>query len=207
MCARPLQLPNTRCRCDAGCDLLPCLQGLVYLHGHNPPIIHRGERASPCELACSHHGRPLPAHLARATHVVLPWGRAADAAALLHAHLPHTQAAPATLCVPADLKCDNIFVNGASGTLKIGDLGFATMQRGVCAAMTVVGTPEFMAPELYEETYDSRVRGRRGGGSHTQRHLLPLAVGLWAGQPVVGEPRCIGSPAGLHVPPGVAAGG
>jgi WNK lysine deficient protein kinase len=42
------------------------LQGLVYLHGHTPPIIHR------------------------------------------------------------DLKSDNIFVNGSSGSLKIGDLGFAT---------------------------------------------------------------------------------
>ncbi len=98
-------------------------QGLVYLHGHNPPIIHR------------------------------------------------------------DLKSDNIFVNGTSGTVKIGvsemamlmvlvgsslpaplfvitrtqDLGFATMRGGVSVAMSVIGTPEFMAPELYEEQYTEKV--------------------------------------------------
>mmetsp|Transcript_30896 Transcript_30896/g.91879 ORF Transcript_30896/g.91879 Transcript_30896/m.91879 type:complete len:217 (-) Transcript_30896:2501-3151(-) len=55
------------------------LQGLVYLHAHNPPIIHR------------------------------------------------------------DLKSDNIFVNGSSGTVKIGDLGFATMRAGLSVAMSVIG--------------------------------------------------------------------
>ncbi len=62
------------------------LQGLVYLHGHNPPIIHR------------------------------------------------------------DLKCDNIFVNGTSGVIKIGDLGLVTLCRGFTAPQSVLGTPEFMAP-------------------------------------------------------------
>ncbi|GIL65885.1 hypothetical protein Vafri_19522 [Volvox africanus] len=73
------------------------LQGLVYLHGHNPPIIHR------------------------------------------------------------DLKCDNIFVNGTSGVIKIGDLGLVTLCRGFTAPQSVLGTPEFMAPELYEEKYDEKV--------------------------------------------------
>lgn len=73
------------------------LQGLVYLHGHNPPIIHR------------------------------------------------------------DLKCDNIFVNGASGVIKLGDLGLATLWRGLTAPQSVLGTPEFMAPELYEEKYNEKV--------------------------------------------------
>eukprot|EP00798_Chlamydomonas_sp_ICE-L_P030373 gene30373-35379_t len=73
------------------------LQGLVYLHGHNPPIIHR------------------------------------------------------------DLKSDNIFVNGSAGVVKIGDLGFATMRAGLSTAMSVIGTPEFMAPELYEEQYNEKV--------------------------------------------------
>ena len=73
------------------------LQGLVYLHGHNPPIIHR------------------------------------------------------------DLKSDNIFVNGSAGIVKIGDLGFATLRGAVGAVMSVIGTPEFMAPELYEEKYDEKV--------------------------------------------------
>lgn len=45
------------------------LSGLLYLHSHNPPIIHR------------------------------------------------------------DLKCDNIFVNGNQGEVKIGDLGLAAILR------------------------------------------------------------------------------
>ncbi|XP_029126989.1 probable serine/threonine-protein kinase WNK4 isoform X3 [Cajanus cajan] len=72
------------------------LQGLVYLHSHDPPIIHR------------------------------------------------------------DLKCDNIFVNGNHGEVKIGDLGLAiAMQQPT--ARSVIGTPEFMAPELYEEEYNELV--------------------------------------------------
>ncbi|KAG1675166.1 hypothetical protein FOA52_003389 [Chlamydomonas sp. UWO 241] len=73
------------------------LQGLVYLHGHDPPLLHR------------------------------------------------------------DLKSDNIFVNGSSGVVKIGDLGFATVSAGLDTAMSVIGTPEYMAPELYEETYGEKV--------------------------------------------------
>ncbi|KAF2290300.1 hypothetical protein P3X46_028096 [Hevea brasiliensis] len=73
------------------------LQGLVYLHGHDPPVIHR------------------------------------------------------------DLKCDNIFVNGHLGQVKIGDLGLAAILRGSKSAHSVIGTPEFMAPELYEEEYNELV--------------------------------------------------
>lgn len=73
------------------------LQGLAYLHGHNPPVIHR------------------------------------------------------------DLKCDNIFVNGHTGQVKIGDLGLAAILRGSHHAHSVIGTPEFMAPELYEEDYNELV--------------------------------------------------
>ncbi|KAL7167802.1 hypothetical protein ACSBR2_038289 [Camellia fascicularis] len=72
------------------------LQGLCYLHSHNPPIIHR------------------------------------------------------------DLKCDNIFVNGNNGEVKIGDLGLATIMQKP-TAHSVIGTPEFMAPELYEEEYNELV--------------------------------------------------
>eukprot|EP00983_Pelagomonas_calceolata_P035997 1126354-Pelagomonas_calceolata.AAC.5 len=50
-----------------------------------------------------------------------------------------------------------IFINGTSGTIKIGDLGFATFLAGFSAAMSVIGTPEFMAPELYEEQYTEKV--------------------------------------------------
>ncbi|XP_066336487.1 probable serine/threonine-protein kinase WNK8 isoform X2 [Miscanthus floridulus] len=57
-----------------------------------------------------------------------------------------------------DLKCDNIFVNGHQGQVKIGDLGLAAVlgRRGG-AAHSVIGTPEFMAPEMYDEEYDERV--------------------------------------------------
>ncbi|KAL5555699.1 hypothetical protein UlMin_037935 [Ulmus minor] len=69
------------------------LKGLVYLHSHNPPIIHR------------------------------------------------------------DLKCDNIFINGNHGEVKIGDLGLAIVMEQP-NAKSVIGTPEFMAPELYDENYN-----------------------------------------------------
>lgn len=72
------------------------LRGLVYLHNHNPPIIHR------------------------------------------------------------DLKCDNVFINGNHGEVKIGDLGLATVMQQP-HARSVIGTPEFMAPELYEEEYNELV--------------------------------------------------
>ncbi|CAL1398590.1 unnamed protein product [Linum trigynum] len=72
------------------------LSGLVYLHSHNPPVIHR------------------------------------------------------------DLKCDNIFVNGNHGEVKIGDLGLAIVMQQP-TAKSVIGTPEFMAPELYEEQYNELV--------------------------------------------------
>ncbi|KAL4566627.1 hypothetical protein LXL04_030747 [Taraxacum kok-saghyz] len=73
------------------------LEGLSYLHSHDPPVIHR------------------------------------------------------------DLKCDNIFVNGNQGEVKIGDLGLAAILRQARSAHSVIGTPEFMAPELYEEEYNELV--------------------------------------------------
>merc|ERR1712098_930282 len=54
------------------------------------------------------------------------------------------------------MQADNIFVNGNQGELKIGDLGLATLLRTTQGATSVLGTPEFMAPELYEEDYDER---------------------------------------------------
>ncbi|XP_022138604.1 probable serine/threonine-protein kinase WNK9 isoform X2 [Momordica charantia] len=72
------------------------LRGLLYLHSHDPPVIHR------------------------------------------------------------DLKCDNIFVNGNQGEVKIGDLGLAAILRKSYVARCV-GTPEFMAPEIYEEEYNELV--------------------------------------------------
>lgn len=55
-----------------------------------------------------------------------------------------------------DLKCDNIFINGNNGQAKIGDLGLAIFKDKENLS-SVLGTPEFMAPELYDEKYDEKV--------------------------------------------------
>ncbi|KAM8824265.1 serine/threonine-protein kinase WNK4 isoform 2-T2 [Synchiropus picturatus] len=55
-----------------------------------------------------------------------------------------------------DLKCDNVFITGPSASVKIGDLGLATLKKA-SFAKSVIGTPEFMAPEMYEEKYDEAV--------------------------------------------------
>ncbi|KAI7878941.1 kinase-like protein [Lichtheimia hyalospora FSU 10163] len=90
---RKLSLPNNKIVKRWSRQIL---KGLAYLHGYNPPIIHR------------------------------------------------------------DIKCDNIFINGAHGEIKIGDMGTAEMKMG--QRYTIIGTPEFMAPEMYEEQgYSERV--------------------------------------------------
>ena len=58
--------------------------------------------------------------------------------------------------VHRDIKCDNIFINGNLGEVKLGDLGLSTMMTQTHAA-SVLGTPEFMAPEMYGETYNEKV--------------------------------------------------
>ncbi|CAM8990439.1 unnamed protein product [Rhodiola kirilowii] len=63
----------------------------------------------------------------------------------LHSHTPPI--------IHRDVKCDNIFVNGHNGEVKIGDLGLATVMQQP-TAHSVIGTPEFMAPELYDEEYN-----------------------------------------------------
>ncbi|CAO3697176.1 unnamed protein product [Umbelopsis ramanniana] len=70
--------------------------------------------------------------------------------AYLHGHEP--------AIIHRDIKCDNIFINGAHGEVKIGDLGSAdanAVERSTFMSTakryTVIGTPEFMAPEMYEE--------------------------------------------------------
>jgi WNK lysine deficient protein kinase len=67
----------------------------------------------------------------------------------LHSQEPHP-------IIHRDLKCDNIFINSNSGEIRIGDLGLSTpMQHSFTTS--VLGTPEFMAPELYEECYGTGV--------------------------------------------------
>ncbi|NXD53941.1 WNK1 kinase, partial [Corvus moneduloides] len=65
----------------------------------------------------------------------------------------HTRTPP---IIHRDLNCDNIFITGPTGSVKIGDLGLATLKRA-SFAKSVIGTPEFMAPEMYEEKYDESV--------------------------------------------------
>lgn len=55
-----------------------------------------------------------------------------------------------------DIKCDNIFINGTTGNIIIGDFGLAkNMENDI--TKTILGTPEFMAPEIYNECYDKRI--------------------------------------------------
>ena len=70
------------------------LRGLVYLHSHNPPIIHR------------------------------------------------------------DIKCDNIFVNGNHGEVKIGDLGLAIVMQQP-TARSVIGK-RFFFPLMLSPLLDRR---------------------------------------------------
>ncbi|URD88139.1 serine threonine-protein kinase [Musa troglodytarum] len=56
-----------------------------------------------------------------------------------------------------DLNCSNVFINGNVGQVKIGDLGLAAAVEKSHVAHSVLGTPEFMAPELYEEEYTEQV--------------------------------------------------
>ncbi|KAK8542640.1 hypothetical protein V6N13_136804 [Hibiscus sabdariffa] len=56
-----------------------------------------------------------------------------------------------------DLNCSNVFVNGNTGQVKIGDLGLAAIVGKSHSAHSILGTPEFMAPELYEEHYTELV--------------------------------------------------
>ncbi|KAJ0267040.1 serine/threonine-protein kinase WNK11 [Hirschfeldia incana] len=56
-----------------------------------------------------------------------------------------------------DLNCSNVFVNGNIGQVKIGDLGLAAVVGESHVAHSILGTPEFMAPEMYEEKYTEMV--------------------------------------------------
>jgi WNK lysine deficient protein kinase len=80
--------------------------------------------------------------------VIRSWGRQIlKGLAFLHSRTPPI--------IHRDLKCDNIFINGTTGLVKIGDLGLATLKKS--DVKTVIGTPEFMAPEMYDEKYDESV--------------------------------------------------
>ncbi len=63
--------------------------------------------------------------------VIRSWGRQI----LKGLHFLHTRMPP---IIHRDLKCDNIFINGTTGLVKIGDLGLATLKRNDVS--TVIGT-------------------------------------------------------------------
>lgn len=88
------------------------LQGLRYLHSHNPPIIHR------------------------------------------------------------DLKCDNIFVNGNHGEVKIGDLGLATIMRQA-HVHSVIGKVSFI-----KLLFDFMIH-RSCGFIHLNNYNLQGLQNLW----------------------------
>ncbi|KAL0310961.1 UNVERIFIED_CONTAM: putative serine/threonine-protein kinase WNK11 [Sesamum angustifolium] len=67
----------------------------------------------------------------------------------LHTHDP--------CVIHRDLNCSNIFINGNIGQVKIGDLGLAATVGRNHSAHSVLGTPEFMAPELYDEDYTEMI--------------------------------------------------
>ncbi|KAF7815940.1 putative serine/threonine-protein kinase WNK11 [Senna tora] len=67
----------------------------------------------------------------------------------LHTHEP--------CIIHRDLNCSNVFVNGNIGQVKIGDLGLAAIVGKSHSAHSILGTPEFMAPELYDENYTELV--------------------------------------------------
>lgn len=50
-------------------------------------------------------------------------------------HFLHTRTPP---IIHRDLKCDNIFITGPTGSVKIGDLGLATLMR-TSFAKSVIG--------------------------------------------------------------------
>ncbi|KAF2322312.1 hypothetical protein GH714_011031 [Hevea brasiliensis] len=65
-----------------------------------------------------------------------------------------------------------IFVNDHLGLVKIGDLGLAAIIQSSQSAHNVIGTLEFMAPELYEWYYNKLVDITQFGSADVFSHAL-----------------------------------
>ena len=88
------------------------------------------------------HGRPT-------IDTVCKWGRQI-LAALEYMH----ERAPGAPVMHRDLKCENLFIAGDTSTVKLGDLGLACVQEtSKLGHSSVVGTANFMSPELFEGEY------------------------------------------------------
>lgn len=62
-------------------------------------------------------------------------------------HFLHTRAPP---IIHRDLKCDNIFITGPTGSVKIGDLGLATLKRASFAKSVIGRTVHTQHPKFSE---------------------------------------------------------
>ena len=58
--------------------------------------------------------------------------------------------------VHRDIKCGNIFINGNTGNILLGDFGLS-LTNNKNQVNSLVGTPEFMAPEMYEGDYSNKI--------------------------------------------------
>jgi len=58
--------------------------------------------------------------------------------------------------VHRDIKPENIMLS-ISGELKIIDFGLSKIQEGTKKLKTIAGTPYYMAPEVLDGKYDSKV--------------------------------------------------
>lgn len=58
----------------------------------------------------------------------------------------HTRTPP---IIHRDLKCDNIFITGPTGSVKIGDLGLATLKRASFAKSVIGKAPVLFAFLLF----------------------------------------------------------
>ncbi|CAB1341861.1 unnamed protein product, partial [Coregonus sp. 'balchen'] len=58
-------------------------------------------------------------------------------------HFLHTRTPP---IIHRDLKCDNIFITGPTGSVKIGDLGLATLKSASFAKSVIGESPNYPQP-------------------------------------------------------------
>ncbi|KAJ0786529.1 putative protein kinase WNK-NRBP family [Helianthus annuus] len=95
------------------------------------------------------HLREFEAHKSVDLKAIKNWARQIlRGLAYLHSHEPPI--------IHRDLKCDNIFVNGNHGEVKIWR-SRTSNSYATTHCQKLDWTPEFMAPELYEEEYNELV--------------------------------------------------